>query len=192
MKVLLIDNYDSFTYNLVQILRELKVSFEVHKNDVLDIASIERFDKIILSPGPGLPEESGDLLKIIAVFASKKPLLGVCLGHQAIALHFGAELIQLPHVKHGIKSSLSIISPGILFRNIPNSISVGKYHSWQVSESNFPSCLQITARDENNGIMAYEHTSLPIYGVQFHPESIMTEYGDQIMANFLGIKNLTR
>jgi anthranilate synthase component 2 len=193
MKILVFDNYDSFTYNLVHVIKELGYTdIEVHRNDKIALADIARFDKIILSPGPGVPGESGILLEVIKTYAATKPILGVCLGEQAIGEAFGAKLINLPEVYHGISSDVNIIADDYIFNGIippseggETSFEVGRYHSWAVSNDNFPDCLQITATDENGIIMALKHKEYDVHGVQFHPESVLTPRGKEIMANFL-------
>ena len=186
-RVLLIDNYDSFTYNLVQLVRESSVKHELSliRNDAEPAEVGLHFDKVILSPGPGLPEESGNLMKFIAHFAGKTDLLGICLGHQALAMHFGAKLCQSKHPAHGVDSVVSICLPDILFKNLPSEIVCGRYHSWMIDEASLPSCLEVTARDESGNIMAIRHKTLSISGLQFHPESYMTHHGRMMIQNWL-------
>ncbi|MDR2963701.1 MAG: aminodeoxychorismate/anthranilate synthase component II [Bacteroidales bacterium] len=186
MKILVFDNYDSFTYNLVHLIKELGYSdVEVHRNDKITLKEIERFDKIILSPGPGIPCESGILLDVIRAFAATKPIFGVCLGEQAIGEAFGAQLLNLPEVHHGISTKAHITDPDYIFNGLEKTIEVGRYHSWAVSKENFPTCLHITAEDENGIIMALKHKEYDVHGVQFHPESILTPKGKEILQNFL-------
>ncbi|MGM5630138.1 aminodeoxychorismate/anthranilate synthase component II [Apibacter raozihei] len=186
MKILIFDNYDSFTYNLVHMVKELGyMEVDVYRNDQITIPEIEKYDKIILSPGPGIPSESGILLQVIQEYASKKPILGVCLGEQAIGESFGAQLINLDDVYHGIATEIQITEEDYIFKNIEFPIQVGRYHSWIVSRENLPESLTVTAVDENNQIMALKHKEYDIHGVQFHPESILTPEGKIMIKNFL-------
>jgi anthranilate synthase component 2 len=186
MKILVFDNYDSFTYNLVHLIKQLGYTdIEVHRNDKIALADIARFDKIILSPGPGVPSESGILLDVIKKYASTKPILGVCLGEQAIGEALGAKLINLPEVYHGIASETQIIEDDYIFNGLDKAIETGRYHSWAVSREDFPACLQITATDENGIIIALKHREFDVHGVQFHPESVLTPKGKEIIKNFL-------
>ena len=190
MKILVFDNYDSFTYNLVHVIKQLGYNdIEVHRNDKIALADIARFDKIVLSPGPGVPSESGILLDVIKEYAPTKPILGVCLGEQAIGEAFGAKLINLPEVHHGVSSDTKIVENDYIFNGLEQTIEVGRYHSWAVSQDGFPDCLQITALDENGIIMALKHKEYDIHGVQFHPESVLTPKGIDIMKNFLEYAN---
>tara|TARA_B110000305_G_C19313550_1_gene575207 strand:- start:213 stop:773 length:561 start_codon:yes stop_codon:yes gene_type:complete len=186
MKIIVIDNYDSFTYNLVHYLEELGCEITVKRNDEVEIKEIEKFDKIVLSPGPGIPEEAGLLKEIISFYSSSKSILGVCLGHQAIAEVFGAELINLETVYHGVATNINIIKKDPIFNDLPNPLKVGRYHSWVVKEP-LPDELEVLAFDENGQIMALKHKSLDIRGVQFHPESILTESGKSLLKNWLKI-----
>lgn len=186
MKILVFDNYDSFTYNLVHIVKALGFTdLEVHRNDKISLEEINKFDKIILSPGPGIPSEAGILLEVIKEFSGKKPILGVCLGHQAIGEAFGGKLINLSRVFHGVATSLKVLKKEKLFNDLPDEFMIGRYHSWAVSQDGFPKDLEVTAIDENGQIMALRHKTLDIRGVQFHPESILTEYGEEMMRNWL-------
>ncbi len=195
MKILVFDNYDSFTYNLVHVIKQLGYTdIEVHRNDKIALSDIARFDKIILSPGPGVPSESGILLEVIKTYAPTKPILGVCLGEQAIGEAFGAQLINLPEVYHGISSEINLIADDYIFNGVAEhntdcksapTLEVGRYHSWAVSNERFPDCLQITATDENGIIMALKHREFDVHGVQFHPESVLTPKGKEIVKNFL-------
>ena len=186
MKILIFDNYDSFTYNLVHAVNKLGFTdVEVHRNDKIELNEIDRFDKIILSPGPGLPSESGILLQLIEKYAPTKSILGVCLGEQAIGEVFGASLINLPEVFHGISTSIKILADDILFENLSANPEVGRYHSWAVSGENLPDCLQITAVDNDGMIMALRHREYDVRGVQFHPESILTPEGEKMLSNWL-------
>ncbi|MGY8946674.1 MAG: anthranilate synthase component II [Flavobacteriales bacterium] len=186
MKVIVIDNYDSFTYNLVHYLEELNCTVIVKRNDQVNLSEIEGFDRIVLSPGPGIPEEAGLLKQIISKYASTKNILGVCLGHQAIAEVFGAELENLKSVFHGVASEINIIKNDPLFKDLNNPLTVGRYHSWVVKEP-LPECLEVLAFDENKQIMALKHKEYKIRGVQFHPESILTEQGKTLLKNWLNI-----
>ncbi|GHT41793.1 aminodeoxychorismate/anthranilate synthase component II [Bacteroidia bacterium] len=187
MKILIFDNYDSFTYNLVHIVKELGYKdVEVYRNDKISLDEVEKFDKIILSPGPGIPSEAGLLLPLIQRFASTKSILGVCLGHQAIAEAFGGQLINLEDVYHGVATPVNVIAEDRLFQNLPESFDVGRYHSWIVSKENFPKELEITAEDSSGQIMAFKHKTHDVHGVQFHPESVLTPQGKEIVSQFLG------
>ena len=184
--VLVIDNYDSFTYNLVHLINEVGYEAEVWRNDKFDLADVEKYDKILLSPGPGIPEEAGLLLDVIKTYAPTKSIFGVCLGQQAIAEVFGGTLLNLGRPMHGIATPVTVVDGDEpLFWECPQTINVGRYHSWVVSKENFPSCLKITARDHKNEIMALRHETLDVRGVQFHPESVLTEHGKQMMENWL-------
>jgi anthranilate synthase component II len=186
MKILILDNYDSFTYNLVHIVRKLGFKdTHVFRNDKIALENVEDYDKIILSPGPGLPYEAGIMMDLIKIYATHKPILGVCLGHQAIGEAFGGELFNIQKVIHGKSIPTMITKEDYFFKEIPNIVKTGRYHSWAVKKENFPSELEITAEDENGIIMALKHKTLDIRGVQFHPESIMTEYGEKMMENWL-------
>lgn len=185
MNILLIDNYDSFCYNLFQILEEEGAHVTVWRNDCFDLDDVEAFDKIVLSPGPGIPSEAGLLLQVIARYANTKPILGVCLGEQAIGEHFGATLFNLPHVFHGIQTPAHIVADDYLFRGIEHDILVGRYHSWVVQNEGLPDCLEVTAVSDEGQIMALKHRTLDVHGIQFHPESILTPCGRQIIANFV-------
>ncbi|WP_419802280.1 anthranilate synthase component II [Mucilaginibacter sp.] len=193
-KILIIDNYDSFTYNLVHLVNELGLECEVWRNDQFRLEDVEQFDKIILSPGPGIPSEAGLLLKVIEKYAPKKSIFGVCLGQQAIAEVFGGQLLNLSRPMHGLSTPIKVIDlEEKLFFGLPETFNVGRYHSWVVAEKGFPDELQITAIDENdNSIMAMRHKNYDVRGVQFHPESVLTEHGKQMMHNWLmGTENVT-
>jgi anthranilate synthase component 2 len=188
MKILLLDNYDSFTYNLLHILKELGADVEVHRNDRISVEAAGRFDKFLLSPGPGIPEEAGILLPLIRRYAEEKSILGVCLGEQAIGEAFGARLLNLPHVHHGVCSDIRITARDeALFEDLYPAIRAGRYHSWVVSREDFPDdCLEVTAEDcEERHIMALRHRRYDVRGVQFHPESVLTPQGKTILANWL-------
>lgn len=189
MKILVFDNYDSFTYNLVHLVEHiLGERVDVYRNDAIPLEEIKKYDKIILSPGPGLPSESGLLLPLIAEYAPTKSILGVCLGHQAIGESFGGKLLNLKDVYHGVATPVTLLNEEKeLFKNLPEQIEAGRYHSWVVSEEDFPDCLEITARDEHDYIMALRHKTLDVCGVQFHPESVLTPSGEQILRNWLKV-----
>jgi len=186
-KVLVFDNYDSFTYNLVQMIeRILNISVDVVRNDEITLEEIGKYDKIILSPGPGIPEEAGILIDLIREYAPTKSILGVCLGQQAIAEAFGGSLINLSEIFHGVATSTDLIKDDTkLFRNLSSGMEVGRYHSWAVNPENFPEELEITAVDKDGMIMALQHKTYDVHGVQFHPESILTPDGEIIIKNFL-------
>jgi len=187
MNILVFDNYDSFTYNLVHLVEKIingKVT--VVRNDEIPLEKVKDYDKIILSPGPGIPEEAGLLLPLIKEYAASKSIFGVCLGQQAIGEAFGAKLINLKDVYHGVATNVNIIKrDGRLFNDLPDQLEVGRYHSWVVDEGTLPSELVITARDDNDYIMALQHTKYDVSGVQFHPESVLTPKGEQILRNWL-------
>ena len=185
MKILLIDNYDSFTYNLVHYLEGFDCEVMVLRNDEINLEHLPHFDKLVLSPGPGLPKEAGSLTAIIEKFYTTKPILGVCLGFQAITEFFGGEIYNQPQVKHGVSEMCTFKQESRLFNGLPKQFKIGLYHSWAAKGATFPDPLSITATSEHNVIMAFEHTHLPICGVQFHPESILSEFGHEIIANFL-------
>lgn len=187
--ILLLDNYDSFTYNLQQYLAELtKEEVAVFRNDEISLEDVAQFDRIVLSPGPGLPADAGILIPLIKMYAHQKPILGVCLGHQAIAVAFGGELKQLQQVLHGIPREVIVTSQEHpLFKTIPARFIAGRYHSWVPDEQNFSSELEILARDDDQNIMILKHKEFPIYGVQFHPESILTPFGKVLIKNWLDI-----
>jgi anthranilate synthase component 2 len=186
-KVLVFDNYDSFTYNLVQIIeRILDQKVDVVRNDQITLEEIGKYDKIILSPGPGIPEEAGILLDLIREYAPTKSILGVCLGQQAIAEAFGGNLINLSEIFHGVATSAEQVKENTkIFRNLASGIEVGRYHSWAVNPEGFPEELEITAVDKDGMIMALQHKTYDVHGVQFHPESILTPDGEVIIRNFL-------
>jgi anthranilate synthase component 2 len=187
MKIMVLDNYDSFTYNLVHILKELTGGqVDVFRNDEITPEDAAGYDKIVISPGPGIPDEAGITKNLIHHFAPSKSILGVCLGCQAIAEVFGGSLINLERVYHGVKTEIAITDEGDrLFHEIPGNFEAGRYHSWVVNEKDLPSSLRITARDDEGMIMALSHIEYDVKGVQFHPESIMTEYGKKILLNWL-------
>ncbi len=208
MKIVIIDNYDSFTYNLSHLVKELGAEVTVLRNDQFELGALEAFDKIILSPGPGIPSEAGLLLDVIRTYAGRKPILGVCLGHQAIGETFGGKLENLAEVFHGVATPCNLLtaqeavapghsptnkkSPGStlaykdpIFEGLSPVITIGRYHSWVVSKENFPSCLEITAESDEGQIMALRHRDYDIHGIQFHPESVLTPDGRTIIQNYL-------
>lgn len=186
MKILVFDNYDSFTYNLVQMIKELTTaSVEVFRNDEIPLDQVKAYDKILLSPGPGIPSESGLLLPLIKEYASTKSILGVCLGQQAIAESFGGSLSNLSKVYHGIATDVQLTQSSKLFEGLPKQFKVGRYHSWVVNEQDLPKELMITSKDEDGYIMSLEHTNYDVKGVQYHPESVLTPNGAKIIENWL-------
>lgn len=192
-KILILDNYDSFTYNLVHAVRSLGYTgVDVVRNDKVDLDLVEQYDKIILSPGPGIPEEAGDMLPLIKRYAPTKSMLGVCLGHQAIGVVFGAKLENIPFVFHGVQTIAHIVKEDPIFEGLPSEFQVGRYHSWIISRDDFPGELEITAVDDENNIMAIKHKKLDVHGVQFHPESVLTPQGITIIQNFLNINDNER
>lgn len=185
MKIIVIDNYDSFTYNLVYLVRSLGATVEVVRNDQCSFDKLITYDKIILSPGPGIPSEAGQLLEVIHRLAAHRPILGVCLGHQAIGEAFGASLENLRQVHHGIASECHITTPDYLFEGLSRPFTVGRYHSWVVSPEHFPDTLEVTATSSEGEVMALRHRQYDVRGIQFHPESILTPEGRQLMENWL-------
>lgn len=185
MKIIIIDNYDSFVYNLSHLIKEFGVEVTVKRNDQFKLEDIETFDKILLSPGPGIPEEAGLLMDVIRTYAGKKPILGVCLGEQAIGEVFGGKLTNLDDVFHGIQSQIKLTVSDYLFEGLPSKIKVGRYHSWIVDKNSLPDCLEVTAVSEEGYIMALRHKTFDIRGVQFHPESVLTPDGKQILYNWI-------
>jgi anthranilate synthase component II len=187
MKILVFDNYDSFTYNLVHLVEKiLHEKVDVYRNDKIGLEKVKEYDKIILSPGPGIPEEAGLMLSLIKEYATTKSILGVCLGHQAIGEAFGGKLVNLSTVYHGVATNCNLSTVNCrLFTGMPQTFEVGRYHSWIVSDENFPEELEVTARDDNNYIMALQHKKYDVQGVQFHPESVLTPDGEKIMRNWL-------
>jgi len=185
IQVVIIDNYDSFTYNLAHLVRQLGASVTVMRNDQFQLRELEPFDKIILSPGPGIPSEAGLLLDVIRTYAGHKPILGVCLGHQAIGEVFGARLENLSDVFHGVATPCHLTAPSPLWEGLDSTITIGRYHSWVVSREQFPDSLEITAESDEGQIMALRHRHYAIYGIQFHPESVLTPDGATIVRNWL-------
>ena len=191
MKILVLDNYDSFVYNLVQYIEEIMgEAVTVRRNDAISLAEVDAFDTIILSPGPGIPEEAGIMLDVIKTYASSKKIFGVCLGQQAIGEAFGASLTNLDFPYHGLETSIQIIdNQDVIFKNMPSEINVGRYHSWVVAKENLPDCFHVSAVDKEGNIMALRHKTYDVSGVQFHPESIMTAHGKQMLKNVLSVKD---
>ncbi|WP_386688818.1 anthranilate synthase component II [Lonepinella sp. MS14437] len=188
-KLAIINNHDSFTYNLVDLIRRLHVQFDVINVENLSLDRLEDYSHILISPGPDVPKSYPQLVAMLTRFYQQKTILGVCLGHQTICEFFGATLFNLPNVRHGQKSHLKVQSNSVLFQGLPNHFEIGLYHSWAVSTENFPTELEITATCDDEIIMAFQHHTLPIFGVQFHPESYMSEYGLWILKNFLNLES---
>ncbi|WOC53006.1 glutamine amidotransferase [Bergeyella porcorum] len=188
MKILVFDNYDSFTYNLVQMIEQITQSkVDVFRNNEIALEDIAQYDKIILSPGPGIPEEAGILLEVIKTYAPTKSIFGVCLGQQAIAEAFGGSLINLSEIYHGVATEATQIAEHKIFQHLPKTLEVGRYHSWAVNPEDFPEELEITSVDEKGMIMSLKHKQYDLHAVQYHPESILTPQGKQILANFLNL-----
>ena len=185
MKTVIIDNYDSFTYNLAHLVKELGAEVSVVRNDQFRLSELKPFDKIILSPGPGIPTEAGLLMDVIDAYAPVKPILGVCLGHQAIGEYFGGKLTNLSQVFHGIASTISITAPDYIYKELPAQVQVGRYHSWVVDNEGLPDCLEVTSVSEEGQIMSLRHKQYDVRGIQYHPESVLTPEGRKIFANWL-------
>ncbi len=188
MRILIIDNYDSFVFNIVQLIKETayKPLFDVVKNDAIPFDTLNHYQGIILSPGPGIPSEAGDLMKLIDLCATTHSILGICLGHQAIIEYFGGKIINLRTPMHGHRSYLTITdSTDSLFRNIKDGTAIGRYHSWSADKSSLPACLTVSSYDEEGNVMSVKHNNLPIHGLQFHPESYISECGSSIINNWL-------
>jgi len=186
MKILILDNYDSFTYNLVHIVQQLGYACEVHRNDKISIEEVSRYDKILLSPGPGIPDQAGIMKMVIGELGPTKSILGVCLGHQGIAEVYGGALYNIPRVLHGVTSIARVIDKSeVLFTGLPETFQATHYHSWAVTPGSLPTHLKVTAENDEGLIMAMRHTSYDVCGVQFHPESIMTPEGPRIIENWL-------
>ena len=183
--ILIVDNYDSFTYNLRQLLEEEGARVSVWRNDRFDVANVAPFDRIVLSPGPGIPDEAGILKDVIRRWAPHKPILGVCLGEQAIGEVFGATLTNLEHVYHGVQTPTTVVADDYLFHTLPETFDVGRYHSWVVSREGLPACLEVTAVSPDGQIMALRHRRYDVHGIQFHPESVLTPPGRHIISAFL-------
>ena len=187
MKILVFDNYDSFTYNLVHLVEKIThIKVDVFRNDQIALEKVKDYDKIILSPGPGIPTEAGLLLPLIKEYAATKSILGVCLGHQAIGEAFGGTLNNISDVYHGVATNCNVLkTTAPLFEGLGSNLEIGRYHSWVVSKENFPESLEITAEDDNGFIMGLQHKTFDVQGVQFHPESVLTPQGEAIMRNWL-------
>lgn len=185
MKIVIIDNYDSFTYNLAHLVKELGAEVTVFRNDKFEMDSLEAFDKIMLSPGPGIPSEAGLMPEVIKRYAQSKPMLGICLGHQAIGECFGGRLANLDRVFHGVATEGTQLGNDYMFNGLPRRITMGRYHSWVVSREYLPDCLEITAESDEGHIMALRHRTLDIRGLQFHPESVLTTDGRKMMENWI-------
>lgn len=190
MKIAIIDNYDSFTFNLSHLVKSLGQQVEVYRNNRFEMPELERFDKIILSPGPGIPSEAGLLTDVIRNYAGRKPMLGVCLGHQAIGEVFGGRLENLSEVFHGVATEGTQFGNDYIFNGLPERIVMGRYHSWVVSRDAFPDCLEITALSDEGQIMALRHRKYDIHGIQFHPESVLTPDGASIIRNWINNKHM--
>jgi anthranilate synthase component II len=184
-KTVIIDNYDSFTYNLRHVLRELGAEVDVVRNDRFRMEDLEKYDKIILSPGPGIPSEAGLVPQVIGTYAGKKPIFGVCLGEQALGEAFGARLVNLDKVFHGVATPVRIVRDDYIFEGMPREFEAGRYHSWVVDTAGFPDCLEILAESPEGQVMALRHKTMDIRGVQFHPESVLTPEGVRIMKNWI-------
>ncbi len=185
MRIVIIDNYDSFTYNLAHAVRQLGADVTVYRNDRFTVSQLESFDKILLSPGPGIPSEAGLLLQVINAYAGRKSMLGVCLGHQAIGEVFGARLVNLPEVYHGVATEGTQFGNDPIFRGLPSRLMMGRYHSWVVDRAQFPDCLEVTAVSDDGCIMGLKHKHYDIHGIQFHPESVLTPDGLCILQNWI-------
>ena len=185
MKIVIIDNYDSFTYNLSHLVKELGAEVSVVRNDEFELEALDAFDKIILSPGPGIPSEAGLLLEVIRHYAGRKPILGVCLGHQAIGEVFGGQLTNLSTVFHGVATEGTQLGNDYLFDGLPERITMGRYHSWVVDREGWPEALEVTALSDEGQVMALRHRKMDIHGIQFHPESVLTPDGRHMLENFI-------
>lgn len=186
MKILVLDNYDSFTYNLIHYIKELSSdTVDVFRNDEISIEQVAMYDKILLSPGPGIPSEAGIMPQVIKTYGVSKCILGVCLGHQAIVEAYGGEIYNMPQVYHGVESLLTITSTDILYNDIPPTFTAGRYHSWNAVKNTLPDCFEITAVDESGEVMSIKHKSHNVRGVQYHPESVLTPEGKKIIKNWL-------
>ncbi|NQV51969.1 MAG: aminodeoxychorismate/anthranilate synthase component II [Flavobacteriales bacterium] len=184
-RILVVDNYDSFTYNLVHLLEALDVQVEVRRNDALTLDEVGLFSHVLISPGPGVPEEAGIVPELIRVYKGTRSILGVCLGMQCILHAAGAEMVNMPKVQHGAKERISIDVSARLFHGLPNHVQVGRYHSWAFQPEDVPDEFRVSAVSDDGFVMAIEHVSLPLFGVQFHPESIMTEHGMDMLRNWI-------
>ena len=188
IKTVIIDNYDSFTYNLSHLLKELGASVTVVRNDKFRIVDLEQFDKIVLSPGPGIPSEAGLMPQVIKAYAGRKPILGICLGHQAIGEAFGAKLLNIGNVVHGVATPAHLTAQDYLFEGLASDLEVGRYHSWVVDDKDLPQCLEVTSRSDDGYIMSLRHREYDVRGIQFHPESVLTPQGKIIINNWLNNK----
>lgn len=186
MKIVMIDNYDSFTYNLVHLVKELGADITVYRNDQFTLDQLEEYDKIMLSPGPGIPSEAGLLLDVIKTYSGRKPILGICLGEQAIGESFGGTLVNLSEVFHGVQTPAHIVGEtDYIFEGLDKDIMVGRYHSWVVDAASIPECLEITCASDEGQVMALRHKEFDIRGIQFHPESVLTPEGKTMISNWL-------
>ncbi len=185
MKIVIIDNYDSFTYNLSHLVKELGAKVTVLRNDRFDLADLEQFDSIILSPGPGIPSEAGLLMEVLKTYADKKPILGVCLGHQAIAEFYGGRLINVSDVYHGVQTPCNLLKRDGLFEGLESPILVGRYHSWVADLDSLPAELEVSAVSDDGQVMGIQHKTYPVCGIQFHPESVLTPDGKKMLTNWL-------
>lgn len=188
IKTVIIDNYDSFTYNLSHLLKELGADVTVVRNDMFRLEDLEQYDRIVLSPGPGIPSEAGLMPQVIKSYAGRKPILGICLGHQAIGEAFGAKLLNIGNVVHGVATPAHITVQDYLFNGLPKDIEVGRYHSWVVDDKELPECLEVTSRSDDGYIMSLRHREYDVRGIQFHPESVLTPQGKIIINNWLNNK----
>ena len=185
IKTIIIDNYDSFTYNLSHLLKELGADVTVVRNDKFKIEDLEQYDKIVLSPGPGIPSEAGLMPQVIKAYAGRKPILGICLGHQAIGEAFGAKLLNIGNVVHGVATPAHLTADDYIFKGLPADLEVGRYHSWVVNDKDLPTCLEVTGRSDDGYIMSMRHKEYDIRGIQYHPESVLTPDGKAIINNWL-------
>ena len=185
IKTIIIDNYDSFTYNLSHLLKELGADVTVVRNDKFKIEDLEKYDKIVLSPGPGIPSEAGLMPQVIKAYAGRKPILGICLGHQAIGEAFGAKLLNIGNIVHGVATPAHLTAQDYLFEGLPADLEVGRYHSWVVDENGLPECLEVTSRSDDGYIMSMRHKEYDIRGIQYHPESVLTPDGKAIINNWI-------
>ena len=185
IKTIIIDNYDSFTYNLSHLLKELGADVTVVRNDKFNIEDLEQYDKIVLSPGPGIPSEAGLMPQVIKAYAGRKPILGICLGHQAIGEAFGAKLLNIGNVVHGVATPAHLVAEDYIFKGQPADLEVGRYHSWVVDDNELPACLEVTGRSDDGYIMSMRHKEYDIRGIQYHPESVLTPDGKAIINNWL-------
>lgn len=185
MRIVLIDNYDSFTYNLAHLVKQLGAEVDVVRNDRFELAALEPYDRIMLSPGPGIPCEAGLLMDVVRTYAGRKPIFGVCLGLQAIAEVFGGTLTQLGDVVHGVATEGTLLGNDPVFEGLPRRIMMGRYHSWVASRDTLPTCLEVTAESDDGQIMGLRHRQHNVHAIQFHPESVLTPEGDKIVNNWL-------